>query len=125
MRCHAYVAEHEGRVWVLHIFDVDGEEDEVAVALEVSSMEAYRSLQEEFSMLFRAKCGDHPRATVCAGCRRENDEWLADFTDLVDATYKSMDVPPRSLEYRDLPALARITFEKTVMGTDDAKYAVS
>ncbi len=125
MVCHAYVAEDSGKTWVLHVFDVTGEEDDVAIALEVKSVAAYRSLQDEFTLLFRAKSADHPRATLCASCRPENKDWLADFSDWVKAAYAEMADPPVPVDYRSLPAVVRHTFEANVVGPSSEPSSLS
>lgn len=125
MVCHAYVVEDSGRTWVLHVFDVEGEDDGVAIAIEVKSAEAHRRLQDEFTAVFREKGPDHPRATLCPACRPGNPGWLIDFSEWVKAAYSGMQDPPTPVRFRDLPAVVRHVFEKTIVGPSSEPSSVS
>jgi hypothetical protein len=125
MACHAYLAEYSGKTWVLHVFDVEGEEDEVAMTLEVKSSGAFAGLQDEFSGILRGMASEHPGAALCTECRAGNESWTVDFNDWVLAAYAKMREPPVPVSFRDVPAVVRHIFEASVLGPSTDRSSVS
>lgn len=110
MRSDSYVVEALGYCWVLHVFDVQGMADILAVPLRLSSREEYRSFQDAFQDAFVAKSGIHGEAARCPACgSRNEDEWVSRFSDWVKDAYSAMPAPPVPVEGDALPDVVRLS----------------
>ncbi len=119
MRSDSYVVEIDGECWVLHVFDVQGEDDILAVQLRLGSMGEYPSFQDSFEAALREKSHDHLVAASCPECRpRDRTAWLSLFTDWVKDAYSVMPYPPSPIESEDVPEVVRLSMS-CVYNQDD------
>lgn len=116
MRSDSFFLEDGGRFWVLHVFDVPGEDDVLAVTLNIKSAEAYPGFQREFSQCLELVRGSHPDGPLCEACRpRAGLNWLSSFSDWLKAAYAAMGDPPSPVD--DVPDVVRLSFESMVMAS--------
>jgi hypothetical protein len=117
MRCDSFSVEADGRCWVLHVFDVEGEEEDIGVFLSLGSGE-YASFLDDFQSSVMAQGPSHGLAALCPGCRpRDRSEWLPRFSDWVKAAYSSMPFPPTTHDEEDVPQVVRLSLECICGGT--------
>lgn len=112
MRSDSYVVEADGHCWVLHVFDVQGAKDILAVPLRLGSRDEYKSFQDAFQDAFTSKSGLHRRAARCAACApRDGDEWVSVFADWVKDAYSAMPSPPVPVDGDALPEVVRLSLK--------------
>ena len=113
MRTDSFFLEYEGKFWVLHVFDVDGEEDVFGITLNLLAAEGYLGFQNTFHQCLDLVRADHPDAALCESCRpRVGLEWMSRFSDWVKAAYAAMPVPPSPVP--EVPEVVRLSFESMV-----------
>ncbi len=110
MKCDAYPLETEGRFWILHVFIVEGEEEELAVVLTLPERQDMAEFQDGFEAALAGAAPSHRSASGCAECRSRKD-WTTAFTEWVRATYLSLPVPPSLVETEDVPEVVRLSLE--------------
>lgn len=112
MRSDSYIMAVDGQHWVLHVFDVQGEEDILAVQLKIGSRDEYLSFQDSFQEAFLEKSPGHRGAACCPACRPEDrSAWLLLFSDWVKDAYLSMPSPPTPVETKDVPEVVRLSMQ--------------
>lgn len=110
MKCDAYPLEAEGKFWVLHVFTVDGEPDELAIVLTLPERQGMVEFQDGFEAALAGAAPSHRRASGCAECRPK-ESWTPAFTEWVKAAYLSLPVPPSPVETEDVPEVVRLSLE--------------
>ncbi len=112
MRCDAYPLEAEGKLWILHVFDVEGEQEELAVVLALPEREDIGRFQDLFDAAMRETAPGHRTAAMCPEClSRDRGSWAPAFNGWVKAAYLSLPVPPSPVETADVPELVRMSLE--------------
>jgi hypothetical protein len=110
MRSDSYVVDVLDQLWVLHVFDVQGEEDILSVPLRIGSRGEYEIFQDSFKAALVARCPFHRDAAKCPSCRPADREvWLSKFTDWVKDAYSAMPFPPSPVMDEDLPEVVRLS----------------
>lgn len=120
MRSDSYVLEVDGHFWVLHVFDVQGEEDVLAIQLRLGSRREYEAFPGDFEAAIMQKSKAHPVASECPECRpSDRGRWLSLFTDWVKDAYSAMPTPPLPVEAEDVPEVVRLSMECVYNQDDD------
>lgn len=113
MRTDSYYVEDGGRPWVLHVFDVDGEDDVFGITLMLADGGTYVGFLREFQQCLELVRASHPDAPLCEACRpRVGLRWMPAFSDWVKAAYAAMSHPPSPVD--EVPDVVRLSFESLV-----------
>jgi hypothetical protein len=112
MRSDSYVVEVDEDFWVLHVFDVEGEDDVLAIQLRLGSREECDAFPDAFEAAVMRKSKAHPVASGCPECRpSDRDRWISLFTDWVKDAYSDMPTPPTPVEAENVPEVVRLSME--------------
>jgi hypothetical protein len=119
MRNDSYVVEIDEDFWILHVFDIQGEDDVLAIQLRLRSREECEAFPDDFGVAMVQKSKSHPVASGCPECRpSDRDLWTSMFTDWVKDAYSAMPTPPCPVDSKDVPEVVRLSME-CVYNQDD------
>lgn len=117
MKSDSYVVELDGTFWMLHVFNVEGEKEEIGIILSFRSREACAAFPDGFSENMLVENDARKGAALCRHCRAAGrGRWLSKFSDWVKSAYSALEHPPAVHDDREVPEVVRLSLECALKG---------